>query len=231
MLAMSGNQILMSVGSELGPIDPQFVIAGKPAPAQLILDQFEQAKEELRQNPSPAWLPMLQMYGPSLLQECQHHIALAEQLVSTWLASYMFQGEQGATQHAQQVAHKLNDHKHWRSHNRRIDLAWLTDPANGVKVIDLASNPDLEGAVRALFLAVKITLDLTGAFKIVENAQGNSLIGMSVQITVMPSNQPPAQTPMQPSAPPPGPSGPRHPPSDPSRPTRQLPRPRPRHGG
>jgi len=75
MLTMSGNRILMGTASELGPIDPQMATGrGGLAPARTILDQFEQAKEELKKDASamPAWLPILQQYGPSLLQECKH---------------------------------------------------------------------------------------------------------------------------------------------------------------
>jgi ClpP class serine protease len=78
MLAMSGDELLLSPASELGPIDPQLVIGGKAAAAQAILEQFQMAKDDLQRNPGmmPAWLPILQQYGPALLQECQHYIDL-----------------------------------------------------------------------------------------------------------------------------------------------------------
>lgn len=181
MLAMSGDEIVIGVASELGPIDPQIVINGKAAPMQMILEQFDLAKGELRTDPSPAWVPILQMYGPSLLLECRHHIALAEELVSKWLATYMFKGQVDADAHAKDVAHKLNDHTVWRSHSRRIDMAWLAGPEACLKVIDLASDAALDEAVRGLFLALKATFEVTGAFKIVENGDGEALIGNALQ--------------------------------------------------
>jgi hypothetical protein len=212
MLAMSGDELLLGVESELGPIDPQIVINGKAAPMQMILEQFDLAKGELRTDPSPAWIPILQMYGPSLLQECRHHIALSEELVSKWLAIYMFKGEPDADIHAKDVARKLNDHTIWRSHSRRIDMAWLIGPEARLKVIDTASHPALEEAVRALFLALKITFELTGAFKIVENGQGEALIGVAIQqaqtlTDLFPS---PDGKPQQPPAPPSQPSAPQN---------------------
>lgn len=203
MLAMSGDQILMTDTAELGPIDPQFILGGgRPAPAQAILDEFEQAKDELRTNPTPAWIPKLQMYGPGLLQQCQNAIALAEQLVSSWLRAYMFSGEANADQHAKEVAKKLNDHVYWRSHGRRIDIPWLTGADVQLNVLDISTDQKLYDAVRALYLAIKITLDFTGAFKIVENGQGKALIGLATmgQITLTP-NQPQQQGPNQPSPP------------------------------
>jgi hypothetical protein len=92
MLALSGDQIVGGVTSELGPIDPQMPTGrGGYAPAQAILDQFEEASRALKADPQAmsAWLPILQQYGPALLQECRNRQLLSEQLVSTWLETYM----------------------------------------------------------------------------------------------------------------------------------------------
>lgn len=182
MLAMSGDELLLGTASELGPIDPQLVIAGKAAPAQAILDQFQMAKDELQSNPAimPAWLPILQQYAPGLIPECRHYMALSEELVSVWLAAYMFKGESDAEEHARQVAQKLNNHTTWRSHARRIDMTWLAGPEARLKVVNIASDPAIEEAVRALDLAIKITFASSMAFKIVENGQGGALIGFAM---------------------------------------------------
>ena len=104
-------------------------------------------------------------------------MALSEELVSIWLATYMFKGDSDADQHAKEVAQKLNNHATWRSHARRIDMTWLTGPEAKLNVIDLASDPKLDEAVRALDLAIKITFAASSAFKIVENSKGDALIG------------------------------------------------------
>ena len=50
MLALGCDEIIMGAHSQLGPIDPQFTITTpdgpRSAPGQVILNQFEQAKEE-----------------------------------------------------------------------------------------------------------------------------------------------------------------------------------------
>jgi hypothetical protein len=204
MLAMSGDELLLSTASELGPIDPQLVIGGTTAPAQAILEQFQMAKDELQGNPGvmPAWLPILQQYGPALLQECQHYMALSEELVSIWLAKYMFKGEEDAEEHAKEVAQKLNNHAIWRSHARRIDMTWLANEAR-LKVIDLASNPELDDAVRALDIAIKITFTFSPAFKIVENGKGDALIGVAtlpINIALTPPTEPPSTSSMKPNS-------------------------------
>ena len=213
MLALSGNEIIVGVSSELGPIDPQMQTGRGFAPAQAILDQFKQAQSELKADPSalPAWLPILQQYGPSLLQECNHHIALSERLVSTWLAAYMFNGDADRDQHAKDVAAKLNDHALWLSHSRRVDLNWLANDAR-LKVTDLDSQPVLAEAVHALHIALGIVFGVGTAFKIVQNAHGGAYVGhaqmMNIQLVQpqgapasQPSPPPGSQTPGTPSAP------------------------------
>jgi len=211
MLALSGNQILMGVPAELGPIDPQMPTGrGGYAPADAILEQFRLAKRELASDPTaiPAWLPILQQYGPSLLVECQNQLDLSEQLVSTWLANYMFSGERDAGDHAAEVAKKLNEHDRWKSHGRRVDIDWLKGPEARIKVMDLASDPILEDAVMQLHLAIRATFFISpAAFKLVENGQGNGIIGnarvFNVQLAPAPSPQPD----QLPAAPAPGSGG------------------------
>lgn len=201
MLALSGDEILMSIAAELGPIDPQMQTGRGVAPAQAILDQFEQARQELKRDPAsvPAWLPILQQYGPSLLQDCQNHLALAEDLVSSWLASYMFRRERRKQDHAREVADKLNEHGLWRSHSRRIDLDWLKREAR-LRVSNLADTPQLDDAVRGLHLAIKIAFSHGTAFKIVQNAHGGAFIGHAQVAAPMPflPAAPPASTPPSP---------------------------------
>lgn len=183
MLALSGDAILMDDTAELGPIDPQMALGnGGYAPAGAILDQFAEARSELQRDPSalPVWLPILQQYGPALLQQCRNQIALSEDLVSDWLRRYMLKGKRQADQRAREVAATLNDHTYWKSHARRVGIQWLTQEAR-LTVLDLGSQPELQDAVRALHLAIRITFGGTGAFKIVENAAGNALI-QAVQI-------------------------------------------------
>jgi hypothetical protein len=203
MLALSGDTVVGSTTTELGPIDPQMPTGrGGYAPAQAILDQFDAATAALKKDPAsmPAWLPILQQYAPSLLQECRNRQALSEKLVSTWLETYMFKGEAQAGDHAKEVAAKLNEHNIWLAHGRRVDLKWLKDEAK-VKVLDLKTRPELEAAVWALHLAISITFSSSGAFKIVENSKGDALVGVAQMMGLqllpqpMPQPQPPAPAP------------------------------------
>jgi len=208
MLALSGDQIVGGIATELGPIDPQMPTGrGGFAPAQAILDQFEEATRQLKADPSSmsAWLPILQQCGPSLLQECRNRQELSRKLVASWLASYMFKGEVDAAARADDVASKLNNHNLWLAHGRRVDLAWLEGPEARLNVLQLSTDPSLEAAVWALHLAIGITFTFSGAFKIVENGSGDALIGIgqTINLQLLPTPQPslpgPATTPARPA--------------------------------
>lgn len=188
---MAGNNLLLDELSELGPTDPQMFINGRYSPAGAILKQFEKAQEELKKDPSTigAWLPVLQLYGPSILVECQNHLDLSRRLVQTWLAQYMFAGDADADDHATDVAEWLANDEHHLSHSRRVGIADLID--KGVKVIDMRTEEVLREAVRQLHLIVMATFQNTGAFKIYENSEGFILAnGVAVQ-TVTPTGTAP----------------------------------------
>jgi hypothetical protein len=110
MLACAADEIVMGKHSFIGPIDPQLqlqtALGVRFVPAQAIIEQFELAKSQAA-NPMSlrAWLPMLSQYGPDLLVTCTNATKLAEMLVTDWLTSHMFNGEQDAAQKAADIAH------------------------------------------------------------------------------------------------------------------------------
>ena len=65
MIALSGKEIVMGKHSNLGPIDPQ--MGGLPC--QAILDEFVQAKKDVKADPSSAaiWQPIINKYHPTLI--------------------------------------------------------------------------------------------------------------------------------------------------------------------
>ena len=125
----------------------------------------------------------------------------------------MFAGDNDAHAHAVDVAHALNDHNRWLAHGRRVGLDWLAGNEARVKVLDLRTDPKLEAAVWGLHLAVSITFNSSPAFKIVENARGDAVIGLSQQVSLQflaqpmppPQQQPPPSPPPAPTGPVPGP--------------------------
>lgn len=199
MLAMSGDCILLDDHSELGPTDPQFRLqrGGDSvwAPAQAVIEQFDDAQKLLAKTPAlmPAWIPVLQQYGPSLYQEAKNQSTLSVQLVSKWLRTFMFAGattakqKQAASAKATRIAKWLNSHRTHKSHGRRISMADLVKA--GVTVVDMKTDPKLQTLVWDVQYALDHTFAGTPAVKIVEASNGHALIRM-IQFGAA---QPPAQ--------------------------------------
>lgn len=186
MLAMSGDQILMDDRSELGPIDPQMGVIRDGslvyAPAQAVKDQFDSAQQEVNNDPNklPAWIPILRQYAPSLLAECDHHLKLAEELVSMWLQQYMFAGHPNAEQRAKAVAAYLNDHRYFHSHGRRVGITELEKL--DVNVLDMRTDLVLREAIRELYVAIRITFERSGVFKLFENHK-HEILAQFIELT------------------------------------------------
>jgi ClpP class serine protease len=76
MIACACDEIVMGKHSALGPIDPQVTFptpsGSFTAPAQAILDEFEQAKKEVTSDPStaPLWVSKVQAYPHGFLNVC-----------------------------------------------------------------------------------------------------------------------------------------------------------------
>lgn len=209
MLAMSGDELVLDELSELGPTDPQMLMIrdGQPvvAPAQAIKDQFEAAQRDISADPNrlPAWVPILRFYGPSLLAECDNHLALSRDLVSDWLEHYMFAGDPTAAQKADVIASYLADHNQFRSHGRRVGIDQLK--ARSVKILDLRTDSALHTAVRDLHSAIMHTLDNTGCYKMFENSMNEAVLEQVVQPPPQPPpTNPTGQGPTPRPTPPPG---------------------------
>src|SRR5690606_29994841 len=83
MIACACQEIIMGKHSSLGPIDPQF----GPLPAHGILEEFKQAKEEIKADPTtiPVWQPIIAKYHPTLIGECDKAIKWSRTMTKDWL--------------------------------------------------------------------------------------------------------------------------------------------------
>lgn len=179
MIACAGDEILMGKHSFLGPIDPQISIdtplGPRWEPAQTILDQFEQAKEECS-DPAKmaAWHPMLNQFGPGLLIRCKHASELSKSLVQSWLEQYMFKARRDRKKHAKSIANWLCDHSHFKTHGRRISRNQIKD--RGMEVKYLEENQTEQDHVLSVFHSTTHTFDGTSVVKIIENHAGRAFI-------------------------------------------------------
>jgi hypothetical protein len=204
MWALAANEIWMGKHSQLGPIDPQMVIGNQQYPARAILEQFERAKRELKADASllPAWIPILQAYGPSLLEQCEQAEKLAQRLVRDWLRRYMLPSGRYRARNAARIAKYFADYARHQSHGMGIGR----DEAEriGVTVKELETDQRLQDAVLSVHHAVAHTFTGTAAVKIIENHHGRAFIKIAQAQTIsLPIQLAPVPQPAV--APPPGP--------------------------
>ena len=180
MLALSCNEILMDDLSELGPTDPQLGVNNRYNPAGAILKQFELGKTSLAADPSQiaAWLPILQMYGPALLVECQHHLDLSKELVKKWLEAYMFDGDPDAVAKAEEIASWLSIDDNFHTHSRRVSLDMLAEKR--AKVVDMRADARLRDAIREAYYAIMWTFSFSGTYKLLESEHDIVALGFAV---------------------------------------------------
>lgn len=185
MLALSADRIVMGKHSQLGPIDPQIFAPqlGRYQPARAIITQFEQAKNECKEDPSvlPAWLPILQQYAPALLAECVAAEKLSTGLVSEWLCKYMFRGRTDAEDAAENAAQYFGSFDLHQSHSLGINRA----AARGVGIVvdDLESDQVLQDKVLSVHHAALHTFQ-SPTVKIVENHLGAAFMRMEQRVAV-----------------------------------------------
>jgi len=209
MLALSGNELVGGIATELGPIDPQFRMARPDrgpfnAPALAIKKQFAMADEAVSQDKAklPLWIPLISQFGPSLLAECDQALDLSKSLVREWLRAYMFKDEEGADARADAIANDLTDWDKYKSHGRAVMLQELE--ALGAHVVWLRDDDAFSDLVWHAWYGVSITLQNTNAMKLFENHEGECQV-LSMEVRVV------QEGPAPPAAPQPNREQRRHP--------------------
>ncbi len=209
MMACAADEIVLGKQSYLGPIDPQFLLpsAVNPAvvhsiPAGAILDQFEGIKKECKADKAnlPAYIPMLQQYGPALLEQCKNAQKLSERLVTTWLGRWMLSNEPDKSK-AGRIAKELASHQAHLAHGRPLCREYLL--GLGLNVVPLEEDQKLQDKVLTIYHAAMHTFNLTPAAKIIENHMQRAFIKFAGQVIMAapPGTAQPPQ-PGQPATPP-----------------------------
>lgn len=199
MWALAADVIVMGRHSQLGPIDPQMLgVDGQYHPASAILKQFERAKLEIAADGTllGPWVPILQAYGPSMLQECERAEELARNLVEQWLGAYMFGADRRRVSKARSTAKWFSEYGASQSHALGIDRDQAR--AHNVNVVDLEADPALQDAVLSVHHATLLTFAGPAA-KIVENHLGRAWVQIAQQLIVqVPPSGPPGGSPATP---------------------------------
>jgi len=171
MIACSAKEIIMGKQSSLGPIDPQF----NGIPAYNIKSEFEEAKEDLLNNPKHAqyWMIKLQQYPAAFMKTALDAIELSGKLVREWLGSCMYD-KNTDKEIIDKIVNSLNEHDNSKNHGRHLNMEFCKDI--GLKINALEDDAELQDLVLSVHHAYMITLDGTSAAKIIENQNGKILI-------------------------------------------------------
>ncbi|TAF76027.1 MAG: S49 family peptidase [Bacteroidetes bacterium] len=169
MIALASKEIIMGKHSNLGPIDPQM---GGLA-CQAVLDEFEQAKNDIKQNPNAAalWQVIIGKYHPTFLGACKQAIEWSEKMVSEWLLYNMCDGNKDKVK---KIIDIFANHTIQKSHARHISKKECEEV--GLKIVDLESNQDFQDAVLTTHHAFMHTFLNTYCVKIIENNNGIAYI-------------------------------------------------------
>ena len=176
MLACACNEILMGKHSAIGPIDPQITFRTESgsftAPAQSLLDEFHQAKEEILANPQSAaiWIKRMDKYPVGFIQICQNTIRLSEQTVTEWLKSWMLSDSDRKEEEAKSIAAWLVDANSHLSHGRPFSIEDAR--SHGMRITTLEDDQTLQEKVLSVFHSTMATHDFTDCVKIIENHEG-----------------------------------------------------------
>lgn len=109
MLALSGDEILMFVSSQLGPIDPQ-VSGPTSGAAQSIIDGFNEIKKEVEKAKrlNGAYVPLLNKMDVATIKFCENSIKYGKSNVKKWLRWYMLQDLEAKKR--RRIARKIGDY-------------------------------------------------------------------------------------------------------------------------
>ena len=182
-IALSADRVLMGPQSQLGPIDPQFVADGRQMSARAITDMFERARHEVLGTPAAGiagdlraahlWAPILQSYGPALLQEAQNALDYCGTKLTDRLARHMCGDRPDPQATARHISAAFSDDGH-RNHGRRINADEAI--SHGVSVEMLEDDPVLADDVLTSYYLMTILFEQSHATKILSSDRGDAWV-------------------------------------------------------
>lgn len=183
LMALSGNNILMTDSGSLGPIDAQVKIGRSGQSAydymEWIKDKRKEAKKVGKLNPFDA--TMVAQISPGELNGVDNSLNFAKDLVIEWLPKYKFKDwnvtetkktkvtETVKKRRARQIVNTLIDHNKWRSHGRSIKKSDLE--GIGLKITRVDSDAKLADIVYRIQTVIKLLFSTTNTFKIIATEQ------------------------------------------------------------
>jgi hypothetical protein len=179
ILALSGDEILMTKSGSLGPIDAQIRIGRTTVSSH---DYLEWVKEKHKEATNNGTLNLfdatvIAQISPGELNGVIQAQTFAEDLVKQWLPKYKFKNwtetetrkatvdDEYRQKTAEEVTAKLVDHSRWHSHGRSLKIADLNDIV-GLKIIRVDDDPVLADIVYRIQTILRLLFSTTTTYKI-----------------------------------------------------------------
>ena len=174
IIALSGSEIAMTDSGSLGPIDAQMQIGRSQISAHAYMKWMKDKQKEYEKKGKihPMDAIMIAQISPGELQGVETSLNYAQDLVKQWLPKYKFaswyttetRGEE-VTQdmkerRAKEIAEKLSDHSHWRTHGRSLKIDDLRSIGLQIQRIDTdPENAELVYQIQALIKVIFLKSD------------------------------------------------------------------------
>ena len=178
IIALSGDEILMTESGSLGPIDAQVKIGRSVVSAHDYMEwvKVKQNEAQIQGQLNPFDATIVAQVSPGELGMVFHSLKFAEDLVRDWLVKYKFKNwittetrkelvtDETKRKRAEEIAKELTNHTKWRSHGRSIKIGDLE--SIGLKVTKIDEDKKLADIVYRIQTICRLLFDTTTAFKI-----------------------------------------------------------------
>ena len=180
MISLASDLLILGRQSQLGPIDPQFLIGNKVHSARAIQEGFNKAREDIENNTRLAhlWAPILQNMGPSLVLEADKALSYSKGLVANWLNNRMLKDieqEEERREKADNIAAYFNaeetlEHEQIHVHGQRIGAEKLEEL--GLKLEFLERDQSLQNDVLTAYHLMTLIFEMGPSIKFIASNRG-----------------------------------------------------------
>lgn len=179
IMVLGGDEILMTRGGSLGPIDAQMKIGRSTISAYDYDEWIKEKREEAEKNKALNAFDavMVAQISPGEVKLVTNALYFAKDLVIEWLPKYKFKNwEVTETQgnpvtpkmkedRATEIADLLCNHEMWRSHGRSLKIDDLINKV-GLKIQKVDDDPKLADCVYRIQTVIRMLFTHTNSYKI-----------------------------------------------------------------
>lgn len=202
ILAMSGDEILMTDTGSLGPIDAQMFIGRSHVSAYDYTSWIEEKRKEALKSPlNQVDIAILAQISPGELKGAINAQEYAVEMVKEWLEKYKFKDwnetetthkkvtQEMKSKRAKEIAEALNNHNRWKTHARSLKKEDLEEL--NLKITNVEDDDKLKDIVYRIHTVCRLIHMSSNTYKIIATEEN--------RISFTANNMPPI--PNQPSVP------------------------------